>query len=154
MTRRIDLIAASAYVPILLRNSSSSASGSSTWTWHSRNCGADQSLSRLPRHSDSELPDQSASILFTISTSPAINNEMSFNLDRKRIYIRCPRCNFFARPFLRQVRHRETIICSGCKANIRLDDWLGSYRKAERQVRQALNALKAQLGSMTLNLKL
>lgn len=79
---------------------------------------------------------------------------MSFSLDRKRIYIQYACCNFFARPFLRQVRHKETIICSGCKTNIRLDDWLGSYRKAERQLRQALNALKAQPGNITFDLKL
>jgi DNA-directed RNA polymerase subunit RPC12/RpoP len=78
---------------------------------------------------------------------------MTINLDRKRIYIHCPRCNFWARPFLRQIRHRETIVCAGCKANIRLDDHLGSFRKTQRQVNRALEDLKAQLGNMTINIQ-
>lgn len=66
---------------------------------------------------------------------------MQVNLDRYRIYIKCPKCSFFARPFLRQVRHRETIICGGCKSDLRLDDYLGSYRKAERKMRYVLDEL-------------
>ena len=79
---------------------------------------------------------------------------MTINLDRERIYIHCPRCNFWARPFLRQVRHRETIVCGGCKANIRLDDHLGSFRKAQRQVNRALEEFEAQLRNLTINIKL
>ena len=79
---------------------------------------------------------------------------MTINLDRERIYIHCSRCNFWARPFLRQIRHRETIVCGGCKSNIRLDDHLGSFRKAQRQVNKALEDLEAQLGNMTINIKL
>ena len=79
---------------------------------------------------------------------------MTINLDRERIYIHCPRCNFWARPFLRQVRHRETIVCGGCKANIHLDDHLGSFRKAQRQVNKALEELQAQLGNITINIRL
>jgi hypothetical protein len=79
---------------------------------------------------------------------------MSINLDRERIYIYCPRCNFWARPFLRQVRRRETIVCGGCKANIRLDDHLGSFRKAQRQLNRALDEIAAQLGNLTINIKL
>ena len=79
---------------------------------------------------------------------------MTINLDRERIYIHCPRCNFWARPFLRQVRHRETIVCGGCKANIRLDDHLGSFHKAQRQLNKAFEELKAQFGNMTINIKL
>ena len=76
------------------------------------------------------------------------------NLDRQRIYIKCPRCNFHARPFLRQVRHEDTLICGGCKANIHLIDHIGQYRKAERQVRRAIEDLTAQLGSLNLTIKL
>jgi hypothetical protein len=78
---------------------------------------------------------------------------VTINLDRKRIYVHCPRCNFWARPFFRQIRHRETIICGGCKANIRLDDHLGGFRKAQRQVNEALEELKGELGTMTINIK-
>lgn len=76
------------------------------------------------------------------------------NFDRHRIYITCERCNFEARPFLRQVRHGETIICGGCKANIRLIDHLGSYRKAERQMSRALDDLVRTLGTIKLNIRL
>jgi len=79
---------------------------------------------------------------------------MTINLDRKRVYIRCLRCNFWARPFLRQIRHRETIVCAGCKANLRLDDHLGSFRKTQRQVNRALNELREQLGTVNINIRL
>lgn len=78
---------------------------------------------------------------------------MSINLDRHRIYIHCPRCNFWARVFLRQVKNRETIICGGCKANLHLEDYLGSYRKAERQVKRALASLAESTGNISLNLR-
>ena len=79
---------------------------------------------------------------------------MTLNLDREHIYIHCPRCNFWARPFLRQIRHRETIVCAGCKSNIRLDDHLVSLRKAQRQLNQTLEELEAQLGDITINIRL
>ena len=78
---------------------------------------------------------------------------MLVNLDRQRIYIECPRCAFFARPFLRQVRHRETVICGGCKANLRLDDHLGSYRKAERKLRSALDEINEAFKDLTMTIK-
>lgn len=79
---------------------------------------------------------------------------MTINLDRERVYIRCPRCNFWARPFLRQIRYRETIVCGGCKSNLRLDDHLGSFRKAQRQVNRTLEDLKEQLGTIKINIRL
>lgn len=78
---------------------------------------------------------------------------MQVNLDRQPIYIQCPKCGFFARPFLRQVRHRETIICGGCKSNLRLDDHLGSYRKADRQLRHALDELANAFKDLNLTIK-
>lgn len=76
------------------------------------------------------------------------------NLDRQRIYLPCPRCNFYARPFLRQVRHQDTLICGGCKANIHLVDYIGQYRNAERQVRRAIEDFTAQLRGLNLTIKL
>jgi hypothetical protein len=52
------------------------------------------------------------------------------------------------------VRHQETIICGGCNSNVRLVDHLGEYRKAERQVRRAVQKLMRELGGMTINIKL
>jgi len=79
---------------------------------------------------------------------------MTLNLDRERIYIHCPRCNFWSRPFLRQIRHREMIICGGCKSNIRLDDHLGSFRTAQRQVKKALEELEHSLGNIKIDIEL
>lgn len=76
------------------------------------------------------------------------------NLDRHRIYIQCPRCNFYARPFVRQVRHQDTLICAGCKASIHLIDHIGQYRKAERQIRKALERLREQLRDVNITIKL
>ncbi|HAB16733.1 MAG TPA: hypothetical protein DCE44_09820 [Verrucomicrobiales bacterium] len=79
---------------------------------------------------------------------------MAINLDRERIYIECPRCDFWARPFLRQIRHHEIIVCGGCKANIRLDDYLGTLRKAHSRANRALEELETQLQILTVNIKL
>lgn len=79
---------------------------------------------------------------------------MSLDLDRIRIRIECPRCKFPARPFFRQVKHRDVLVCGGCKANIQLVDHLGSYRKAERKIRYALEQLTATLKSTSINIRL
>lgn len=79
---------------------------------------------------------------------------MKISLDRQRVYIACPRCNFWARPFFRQIRHRETIICGGCKSNICLDDHLGSLRKAQRQVNKALQAIQESVRNLSINIKI
>ena len=76
------------------------------------------------------------------------------NLDRELIYVYCPRCNFYARPFLRQIRTQDTLICSGCKANIHLVDYIGQYRKAERQVRQAIEHLTEEIGNLDITISL
>jgi len=79
---------------------------------------------------------------------------MSLSLDRECIYIQCPRCNFNARPFLRQVRNQDVMICGGCKANIWLVDYIGQLKKAEREVRKALDSLTKQFRSLDLTIKL
>lgn len=64
------------------------------------------------------------------------------NLDRHQIEFPCPRCGFYNPAFLRQVKRRGMIICRGCKGNIRLDDYMNQYRKAEREMNAALMQLK------------
>jgi len=51
------------------------------------------------------------------------------------------------------VRHQETIICGGCKANICLVDHLEEYRKAKRQIRKALEEFTRGLSDITINIK-
>lgn len=70
------------------------------------------------------------------------------NLDRKRIYINCPHCNFIARIFLRQVRHQDVIVCGGCKGNVQLKDHMGRLRKAQRQLEQMLSKLEQAMGKI------
>ena len=79
---------------------------------------------------------------------------MSINLGRHRIVIKCPRCKFPARIFFRQVKHRDVLVCGGCKANIQLVDYLGSYRKAERKVRRAIDELTTSLGNRKITIRL
>ena len=70
---------------------------------------------------------------------------MSFTLDRHRIDIECPRCRFPARPFLRQVRLCDVIVCGGCKGDLRLVDHMAKYRKADRSIRAAVGDLMSAL---------
>ena len=66
---------------------------------------------------------------------------MTFSLDKHRMNIECPKCRFPARPFLRQVRLSDVMVCGGCKGNIRLVDHLCSFRKAERKVSRTMEEL-------------
>lgn len=79
---------------------------------------------------------------------------MSLDLDRTRIRIECPKCQFPARPFFRQVKHRDVLVCGGCKSNIQLIDHLGSYRKSERQIKHALEELTSSLKNITIKIRL
>ncbi len=65
------------------------------------------------------------------------------DLDQHRIDIECPRCQFPARVFLRQVKVCDVIVCGGCKANVRLEDHMGSFRMAERRIKAAMDDLMA-----------
>ena len=79
---------------------------------------------------------------------------MNIDLDKTRIRIECPKCQFPSRPFFRQVKDRDVLVCGGCKSNIQLVDHLGSYRKSERRVRRALEELTSSLKNLTINIRL
>lgn len=64
-----------------------------------------------------------------------------FSLDRLSIDVPCPRCGFYNYVFLGQVKLRDVIICRGCKINLQLDDYMNEYRKAEMQIRSAVEGL-------------
>lgn len=78
---------------------------------------------------------------------------MIIDLDRQRIRICCPKCEFPVQPFFRQVKNRDVLVCGGCKANIQLVDHLGSYRKAQRKVQAAIDQLTNTLKSTKLNIR-
>jgi transcription initiation factor IIE alpha subunit len=67
------------------------------------------------------------------------------DLDKETIEIECPRCKFYNRTFLRQIKLRDVIICRGCKSNIRLDDYMNEYRKAEKSIRRTFEELESSL---------
>lgn len=57
----------------------------------------------------------------------------------------CPRCSFPTRPFLRQVRLCDVIVCGGCKCDIHLIDHMGTFRKADRHIRTVVDDLMSAL---------
>jgi len=77
-----------------------------------------------------------------------------FNCDNIKTELQCPRCKFFNPFTLKQVRLRDVIICRGCKANIRLDDYLNECRVAVREINTAFQQLQKSLKGLTINLKL
>lgn len=77
----------------------------------------------------------------------------NMNLGWHKIEIQCPGCGFYNEVFLKQVRHRDIIICRGCKANIHLDDQMNECRKAIRSINQAIRQLE-DLQNTTLTIQL
>ena len=70
---------------------------------------------------------------------------MELNLDYRRLDIECPQCDFPMRVFLRQVRVHDIVVCGGCKANIRLVDYMGTLQNAIRNTNTALLELERSL---------
>ena len=67
------------------------------------------------------------------------------DLGKETIDISCPGCDFNNTVYLKQVRLRNVIICRGCKANIRLNDYLCETKKAIHGLNKVLrNLLKPQ----------
>lgn len=67
------------------------------------------------------------------------------DLDRQWIDLSCPRCRLETAVALGEIRRCEIIICRGCHANIYLQDHLGSYHRAKRQIELAFAQL-AKIG--------
>ncbi len=74
-----------------------------------------------------------------------IEIEGDFNIDSFEIEIECPHCDFFNSILMKQARLRETIICRGCKNNIRLDDSMNTVRKAKRRLLEQFKQIKRQI---------
>jgi hypothetical protein len=64
-----------------------------------------------------------------------------FDLDRHEIEIPCPGCGFLGAATLKQIRLDDVIICGGCKANIRLIDYMSEIANTRRCLQQALQRL-------------
>lgn len=76
------------------------------------------------------------------------------DFDKHGIDIRCPECSFYNPIWLKQARLRDTIICRGCKANIRLDDQMNETRKAIKSIRRALIELEETLKEMSFGIRI
>lgn len=76
------------------------------------------------------------------------------SLGKQRIVIECPNCGFPTRVLLRQVVHREVLVCGGCKNNIQLVDQLASIRRAERQLQKSVDQLAGSLGNTTFTIRI
>ena len=70
------------------------------------------------------------------------------NIDSLGTGSACPRCGFYNDFTFKQVRLRDVIICRGCHVNIRLDDYVNSFRKARASINRVLGDLKNSLGSL------
>lgn len=68
-----------------------------------------------------------------------------FDIDLQETDVECPRCHFHNPAWVRQIRLRDTIICRGCKANLRLDDSMNTVRKARRGIMESFREVMAQL---------
>lgn len=77
------------------------------------------------------------------------------DIERVKIDIRCPSCQFLNPVTLKQVRLRDVIICRGCKANVRLEDHLYTMRKSIRSFQRTMREFEEQLakiGTITIRL--
>ena len=76
------------------------------------------------------------------------------NLDKFEIEVKCPRCGFYNKIFLRQVRIRSVIICRGCKGNIQLEDYMNEYRKAKRNIAKSVQELEGCFKNLNFNMEI
>jgi len=79
------------------------------------------------------------------------------NLDKHKVNISCPKCNFDNIASIRQFRVEDVIICRGCKSNISLIDHKRSVEKSKREIRRALHSLMSQIeriGKINIKIKL
>ncbi len=72
----------------------------------------------------------------------SLSIQVSFpNLDRRWIELPCPYCRLETAVTLGDVRRCGIAICRGCHANIHLEDHLGCYQRAKRQIEAAFAQL-------------
>lgn len=74
-----------------------------------------------------------------------IEIEGDLDIDSHEVDIECPRCHFSNPIWIKQARLRDTIICRGCKSNIRLDDGMNTVRKARNQFLRQMKEFQSQI---------
>lgn len=78
--------------------------------------------------------------MFSIKVS--VQGDPGRILDKQTLSFPCPSCGFYNDIFFRQVVLRDTIICRGCHANIRLDDQMDEARKARKKIRAIFRGIE------------
>ena len=73
---------------------------------------------------------------------------MTMDLPYQTVDLQCPRCGYIIEVLLKQVMTEETVLCSGCYAEIHLRDEGGSAQRAQTKFSDALADLKRQLGQL------
>ena len=76
-----------------------------------------------------------------------------FDLDELTVEFKCPGCGFSNEAATKQFRNGATIICRGCKADIRLADHEGSVTRAKKEIDQSFEELRKAFGK-TFEIKL
>lgn len=74
--------------------------------------------------------------------------------DHSWIEAPCPDCGFSNDVMFRQIRLEEAIICTGCHKIIKLADEHISGERSQREIHKAIDNLKSQLNTITIEIKL
>lgn len=75
------------------------------------------------------------------------------DLDKEHFDFQCPQCSFYNEIYFKQARLMDTIICRGCKANIRLNDQMNECRKVQRSFRRAFQKLETSLKDLSIKIE-
>ena len=70
------------------------------------------------------------------------------NIGKQKIGFQCPSCGFSNKATIKQVRINDTLICRGCKRNIRMVDHFDTTKKALRRFNKAIRGLEEQIKKM------
>lgn len=81
--------------------------------------------------------------MFELGLSIEVDGDM--DIDSHEVDIECPQCGFYNPIWIKQARLRDTIICRGCKNNIRLDDSMNTVRKVRNMLMKAFRELEAEI---------
>ncbi len=77
-----------------------------------------------------------------------------FNIDKQKINISCPKCDFENSVTFKQIEDQESIICNGCRCSIKLVDKDGSVRRGIKNVNQEMNKLTKSLKDIKIDINI
>ena len=80
--------------------------------------------------------------------------DLAVSFSRHTFEFQCPRCSFYNSATIGQAKVRDLVICRGCKAVIRLDDYMNECRVALRRIKVALQDFRESVKSLSFDIKL